>query len=65
MYVSEKIKSEDTEIIFNKLLNTIPIAIFLINKNIEIVFANSFAEQIFGYNQIQLIDKKIEMLRNL
>ena len=62
MYVSEKIKSEDTEIIFNKLLNTIPIAIFLINKNIEIVFANSFAEQIFGYNQIQLIDKKIEML---
>jgi len=48
--------------IFHKMLDAVPISMLLANVKGEIVFANRFTEQLFGYDQQELLGKAIEQL---
>ncbi len=53
---------EQDEMIFHKMLDAVPISMLMMDQNGKIVFANRFTEQVFGYEQQQLLGKTIEEL---
>jgi PAS domain S-box-containing protein len=51
-----------SELTFQAIVEATPNAIILVNKEGRIAYANHQTEKLFGFNRIELISKKVEML---
>jgi PAS domain S-box-containing protein len=55
-------KGSTAESIFHKMLNSIPIAMLLVDTKGKIVYSNRHSEELFGYSQSSFLGKQIEEL---
>lgn len=63
--ITEKVRYEEKFLLHSLILESISEGVLIVNKNREIIYANSAEEELFGYENGELIGRPIDILNAL